>query len=69
MIIQSISCTSIQVEGNDLEWAIFPDPIIDGDSVVKYDLTTDTVSMPLWYWILITKYVINVESNIKLITE
>ena len=58
------SCrTSLAVDGSDLYWPPFPDP----QGVVKHDLTTDTVFMPLWYWMDITDYVIEVEQNILLL--
>lgn len=43
----------------------FPNPVVDGEPVVKYDQATDTVSMPMWYWREITVYVIEVEESIK----
>lgn len=59
-----LSCRSCPaVEGSDLFWPHFPDP----NGVVRHDQTTDTVSMPLWYWMDIANYVIDVEQNIKLL--
>lgn len=43
----------------------FPNPVISGESVIKYDDITNTVSMPLWYWLSITDYVIEIEENLN----
>lgn len=40
--------------------------MVNGESVVKIDLTTETVSMPYWYWKKIVEYTIEVEENLKL---
>lgn len=40
----------------------FPNPIVDGEPVVTFD--GETVSMPLWYWLAITEYVIEVEERL-----
>lgn len=42
----------------------FPSPIVDGKNIVEYDQDTNTVSMPLWYWLEITEYVIEVEESL-----
>lgn len=39
----------------------FPDPIVDGKSVVEFD--GERVTMPFWYWKKITEYVIEVEEG------
>lgn len=45
--------------------AVFPSPFDqNGNAIVK--LEGDTVTMPLWYWLKITEYVIDVESNKEL---
>lgn len=53
----------------ELEWTLFPSPIVNGENVVKFDLETKTVSMPLWYWKQITNYVIDTETNIEIIEK
>ena len=46
-----------------IDWPTFPDPA----GVVKYSLTTDTVVMPLDYWLAVTRYVIDAEAGIDVI--
>ncbi len=43
----------------------FPNPVLNGENVIKYDDATKTVSMPLWYWLSITDYVIEIEENLN----
>lgn len=47
----------------DLTWPAFPDPI----GLVLYDKATGLVSMPLDYWESLTRYVIDIEKNRKII--
>lgn len=63
LILLLTSCQSYPIDANELYWPPFPDP----QGVVKHDLTTDTVSMPLWYWIDVTNYVIEIEQNIEVL--
>ncbi len=49
------SCTTLPKNNVKAE---IPDPIVDGESVVKYDLTTDSVTMPLWYWKKVVRYMV-----------
>lgn len=52
-----ISCTSLPRESEPQ----VPDPIAeDGTILVTYDPETETVSMPLWYWKKIVRYIIDV---------
>ena len=66
LTILSTSCTSCQ-KGNELYWPEFPDPVQDERQVVSFDAEKETVSMPLWYWKKIVRYVSDVEMNIKVI--
>ena len=54
-----ISCTTTKQP--EIKTAVvFPDPVqSDGTCVVKYDASTDTVSMPLWYWKKIVRYAVD----------
>lgn len=46
----------------------FPNPYDEnGNAIVSLD--GETVSMPLWYWLKITEYVIDVETNKELRNE
>lgn len=46
--------------------AEFPNPYDEnGNPIVTFE-TDGNVKMPLWYWLLITDYVINVETNKEL---
>lgn len=68
-LTQLISCQTLPKEIVDLEWTLFPDPNINGESVVTYDDTTKTVKMPLWYWKNITEYVVDTETNIEILEK
>ena len=54
-----LSCTTTKQP--EIKTAVvFPDPVqSDGTCVVKYDASTDTVSMPLWYWKKIVRYAVD----------
>lgn len=40
----------------------FPQPYdTEGNLIVTYDVTTDKVSMPLWYWKKIVRYTVDVQ--------
>lgn len=40
----------------------FPQPYdTEGNLIVTYDVTTDKVSMPLWYWKKIVRYAVDVQ--------
>ena len=53
-------CTTLQIE-NNLVWLPVPDPIVNGESVVK--LENEEVKMPYWYWQKIEIYIITTEAN------
>lgn len=53
---------------NELYWPVFPDPVLNEQSVVTYDKEQTTVKMPLWYWLLVVEYVVDVEANIEMLT-
>ena len=57
-MLVSVSCMTSQKTSNT---AVVPDPIVNGESVVVYDESTDTVSMPLWYWKKIVRYIIDTQ--------
>lgn len=46
----------------------FPNPYDENGSAIV-SLDGETVSMPLWYWLKITEYVIDVETNKELRDE
>lgn len=53
-------CTTTQKIEADV-----PDPIVNNESVVKYDEETDEVKMPFWYWKQICEFIIEVKEKIK----
>ena len=53
-------CTTSRIE-NNLVWLPVPDPIVNGESVVK--LENEEVKMPYWYWQKIEIYIITTEAN------
>ena len=59
------SCTTLRTDADNLVWAPVPDPIVEGKSVIKEDLTTQTVTMPYWYWLKVEIYMITTEANIE----
>lgn len=53
------SCQSSKVESKAPQ---FPEPYdTEGNLIVSYDVTTDIVSMPLWYWKKIVRYAVDVQ--------
>ena len=58
LMLVSVSCMTSQKTSNT---AVVPDPIVNGESVVVYDESTDTISMPLWYWKKIVRYIIDTQ--------
>lgn len=46
-----------------VSWAQFPNP----KGIVKIDDESKTVTMPLAYWLAVTRYVIDTEAGIKTI--
>lgn len=59
MTLALTSCTTCQKKESDTSAGV-PDPIgPDGVSVVVYDQETDQVSMPLWYWKKLVRYIID----------
>lgn len=63
-----MSCRSCP-KASELYWTSVPDPIVDGVSVVTYDVETKTVQVPLWYWLNLTDYIIDTEANKKILLE
>lgn len=57
------SCTTSR-KSDSMIWYPVPDPIVDGEPVVKKNLTTGEVTMPNWYWDKIEVYIIMTEANI-----
>jgi hypothetical protein len=55
LMLPLISCTTLQVKNS----AIVPDPIVNDESVVLYNAETDEVTMPLWYWKKIVRFIID----------
>lgn len=62
------SCKSTQTENQIKPVQVethFPSPYDEnGNAIVT--INNDAVSMPLWYWLKITEYVIDVETNKEL---
>lgn len=57
-MLVSVSCITSQKTSST---TVVPDPIVNGESVVVYDESTNTVSMPLWYWKKIVRYIIDTQ--------
>lgn len=68
LTIALTSCKSTQKVQNVQPIQIethFPAPYDEnGNAIVQFD--GETVTMPLWYWLKITEYVIDVETNKEL---
>lgn len=69
LILALISCTSYPKRENNAiimpEFPSFPSPIQNGEAVVTFNTTASTVSMPDWYWLRITNFVIDTEAAIE----
>ena len=63
-----MSCHSCP-KASELYWTSVPDPLVDGVSVVTYNVETKTVQVPLWYWLNLTDYIIDTEANKKILLE
>lgn len=67
-LILFFACKSTQTENQIKPVQIethFPSPYDEnGNAIVT--INNDVVSMPLWYWLKITEYVIDVETNEEL---
>jgi len=50
---------------NNYIWLPVPDPIQNGESVIKYDPDNDVVTMPMWYWRKLAAYITVTEANIE----
>lgn len=62
------SCKSLPKD-NDIVWAKFPSPMINGESVIRFNAETKEVTMPISYWRSIVFYVADTEANIKILNE
>ena len=57
-----LSCRSLPERENIINRPIVPDSVSNGVSVVSFDENTDMVSMPLWYWKKIVRYIASSEA-------
>lgn len=65
-VIVLTSCRTVPKESS-LNWSSFPSPYdAEGVAVVTYN-DNDTVTMPMWYWRKIVNYVVDTETNIKIL--
>lgn len=44
----------------------FPSPETDGETVVCFDGESGTVTMPLWYWLAVVEYAVEVDGAEKM---
>jgi NADH:ubiquinone oxidoreductase subunit 4 (subunit M) len=59
LTLQLTSCQSSKIKS---EAPQFPEPYdTEGNLIVTYDVNTDKVSMPLWYWKKIVRYAVDVQ--------
>lgn len=66
-----MSCKSTQQKVNQEQKPIqieteFPQPFDENGKAIVTLENNETVTMPLWYWLKITEYVIDVEANKEL---
>lgn len=67
LITVLISCTSCPKE-NEIalpQFPTVPSPMKDGVPALSFDIETDIVSMPMWYWKQLTNYMIETEAAIE----
>ena len=61
LTLQLTSCQSSNINPKS-EVPQFPEPYnTEGNLIVTYDVNTDKVSMPLWYWKKIVRYAVDVQ--------
>lgn len=60
LTLQLTSCQTLKKQKSEVPE--FPQPYdTEGNLIVTYDVTTDKVSMPLWYWKKIVRYAVDVQ--------
>lgn len=60
LTLQLTSCQTLKKQKSKAPE--FPQPYdTEGNLIVTYDVTTDKVSMPLWYWKKIVRYAVDVQ--------
>lgn len=67
LITVLISCTSCPKE-NEIalpQFPTVPSPMKDGVPVVSFDVSSEVVYMPMWYWKELTTYMIENEAAIE----
>lgn len=61
LMLQLPSCQSLKVNPKS-EAPQFPELYdTEGNLIITYDVTTNKVSMPLWYWKKIVRYAVDVQ--------
>ena len=63
------SCKSLPKDNEMLVWAKFPSPMVNGESVIRFNAETKEVTMPISYWRSIVFYVADTEANIKILNS
>lgn len=68
LILQTvlISCISTPT-ASELNWISPPDPDREGETIVTYDVNSNLVSMPLYYWLELVEYIADTETNKELL--
>lgn len=66
-----ISCKTCPTNVNpkDLTWTPVPNPIIDGQPAVTLDVDTETVYVRYEYWKALMNYIIDMETNVQILTQ
>ena len=62
LTILSMSCRSLPEPTSAIARPTVPSPIVNGESVAAYDDATDRVSVPLWYWKKLIRYIAGAEA-------
>lgn len=68
LILITVLTSCITCPKNEISLPQFPtvpSPMKNGVPVVLFDIETDIVSMPMWYWKQLTNYMIETEAAIE----
>ena len=62
LTILFLSCRSLPEAHSAIVRPTVPNPLVNGESVVTFDDASECVSMPLWYWKKIVRYIAGTEA-------
>lgn len=63
----ALTCCVSTPKVDELKWSEPPSPDRNGETIIIFDSETNTVSMPLYYWIELIEYISDTETNKELL--